>query len=148
MSNLCEIRCAANAVKFYDGKGHLAVVNDGKVKAYGAAVNGAVTVLDGEPVHGFATAFVDAAVWNTVAAGKTAVGMEVTVLAMCEDQGIKPGVRQAYHDFKVTEIMDVSLADKLSASAREMIAARGVAASVIPYVSEIGSNGNRKVAKM
>lgn len=148
MGILCEIRCMANSVKFYDGKGHLAVVNDGTVKAYGAAVNGAVTVLDGEPVHGFATAFVDAAVWNTVAAGKPAVGMEVVVLAMCEDQGVKPGVRQAYHDFKVTEVMDVNILDKLTPAAREMIAARGVAASVIPYVSEISSSGNRKVAKM
>lgn len=147
MSNLCEIRCMANSVKFYDGKGHLAVVNDGSVKAYGAAVNGSVTVLDGEPVHGFATAFVDTAVWNTTAAGKPAVGMEVIVLAMCEDQGIKPGVRLAYHDFKVVEVLDVSLVDKLTPAAREMIAARGVASSVIPYVSEI-SSGNRKVAKM
>ena len=146
MSNLCEIHCMANAVKFYDGKDHLAVVNDGKVRSYGAAVNGPVTVLDGEPVHGFATAFVDAAVWNTVAAGKTAVGMEVIVLAMCEDNGVKPGIRQAYHDFKVVEILDVSLVDKLTPAAREMITARGVATSVIPYVVDI--KGNRKVAKM
>lgn len=147
MSNLCEVRCAVNAVKFYDGKGHLAAVTDGNVKAYGAAVNGAVTVLDGEPVHGFATAFVDAAVWNTVAAGKPGVGMEVVVLAMCEDNGVKPGIKQTYHDFKVVEVLDVSLNDKLTPAARELISARGVAASVIPYVSEI-SSGNRKVAKM
>ena len=147
MSNLCEIRCMANAVKFYDGKGHLAAVTNGTVTAYGAAVNGVVSILDGEPVHGFATAFVDAAVWNTVAAGKTAVGMEVTVLAMCEDNGVKPGIKQSYHDFKVVEVLEVSLNDKLTPAAREMIAARGVAASVIPYVSEI-SSGNRKVAKM
>ena len=147
MSNLCEIRCAVNTVKFYDGKGHLAAVTDGKVKAYGAAVNGSVTVLDGEPVHGFATAFVDAAVWNTVAAGKPGVGMEIVVLAMCEDNGVKPGVRQAYHDFKVMEVMDVSLVDKLTPAAREIIAARGVIASTTPYVVEI-SSGNRKVAKM
>lgn len=146
MSNLCEIRCMANSVKFYDGKGHLAVVNDGKVKSYGAAVNGTVTVLDGEHVHGFATAFVDAAVWNTVAAGKPMVGVEVVVLAMCEDNGIKQGIKQSYHDFKVVEVLDVSLADKLTPAAREMIAARGVAASVIPYVVDI--KGNRKVAKM
>ena len=146
MGILCEISCAANSVKFYDGKDHLAVVNDGKVRAYGAAVNGTVTVLDGEQVHGFATAFVDATVWNTVAAGKPGVGMEVVVLAMCEDRGVKPGIRQAYHDFKVVEVLDVSLADKLTPAAREMIAARGVAASVIPYV--VGIKGNRKVAKM
>ena len=136
----------SNAVKFYDGKGHLAVIHDSKVKAYGAAVNGTVTVLDGEPVHGFATAFVDAAVWNTVAAGKPMVGTEVVILAMCEDNGVKPGIRQAYHDFKVVEVLDVSLADKLTPAARKMIAARGVAASVIPYVIDI--KGNRKVAKM
>lgn len=146
MGILCEVSCPANAVKFYDGKGHLAVVNDRKVKAYGAAVNGTVTVLDGEQVRGFATAFVDAAVWNTTAAGKPAVGTEVIVLAMCEDQGVKPGIRQAYHDFKVVEVLDVSLADKLTPSAREMIAARGVAASVIPYVVDI--KGDRKVIKM
>lgn len=146
MTNLCEIHCVANAVKFYDGKGHLAAVTDGKVKAYGAAVNGSVTILDGEQVHGFATAFVDAAVWNTVAAGKPSVGMEVVVLAMCEDNGVKPGIKQSYHDFKVVEVLDVSLADKLTPAAREMIAARGVAASVIPYVVDI--KGNRKVAKM
>lgn len=148
MSNLCEIRCMANGVKFYDGKGHLAVVNDGNVKAYGAAVNGAVTILDGEPVHGFATAFVDAAVWNTVAAGKTAVGMEVVVLAMCEDNGVKPGIKNPYHDFKVVDVLDVSLVDKLTPAARKMIAARGVIASTMPYVSEISNNGDRKVAKM
>ena len=146
MGILCEIRCMANSVKFYDGKGHLAVVNDGKVEAYGAAVNGTVTVLDGDPIHGFATAFVDAAVWNTTAAGKPAVGTEVVVLAMCEDQGVKPGIRQAYHDFKVMEVMDVSLNDKLTQAARKMISARGVATSVIPYVVDI--KGNRKVAKM
>lgn len=146
MSNLCEIHCMANAVKFYDGKDHLAVVVDGRVKSYGAAVNGTVTVLDGEQVHGFATAFVDAAVWNTVAAGKTAVGMEVTVLAMCEDNGVKPGIRQAYHDFKVVEVLEVSLNDKLTPAARKVIAERGVAAAVIPYVVDI--KGNRKVAKM
>ena len=146
MSNLCEIHCMANAVKFYDGKDHLAVIHDGKVRSYGAAVNGPVTVLDGEQVHGFATAFVDAAVWNTVAAGKPGVGMEVIVLATCEDNGIKPGIKQPYHDFKVVEIMDVSLVDKLTTAAREMIAARGVATSVIPYVVDI--KGNRKVAKM
>lgn len=138
----------ANAVKFYDGKDHLAVVTDGKVRAYGAAVNGSVTVLDGEPVHGFATAFVDAAVWNTVAAGKPGIGMEVVVLAMCEDHGVKPGIKKPYHDFRVVEILDVSLVDKLTPVARELISARGVVASVIPYVSEISSNGNRKVAKM
>lgn len=147
MSNLCEVRCMANAVKFYDGKDHLAVVTDGKVRAYGAAVNGSVTVLDGEPVHGFAMAFVDAAVWNTVAAGKPAVGTEVVVLAMCEDNGVKPGIKNPYHDFKVVEVLDVSLVDKLTPAAREMIAARGVIASTMPYVSEI-SSGNRKVAKM
>ena len=136
----------ANAVKFYDGKDHLAVVNDGKVKAYGAAVNGSVTVLDGEPVHGFATAFVDPTVWNTVAAGKQGTGIEVVVLAVCEDNGVKPGVKQPYHDFKVVEIMDVSLVDKLTPAARKVIAARGVAASVIPYVVDI--KGDRKVAKM
>lgn len=146
MSNLCEIHCMANAVKFYDGKDHLAVVNDGKIKAYGAAVNGTVTVLDGDQVHGFATAFVDAAVWNTLAAGKPGVGMEVVVLAMCEDNGVKPGIRQAYHDFKVMEVLDVSLNDKLTPAARKMISARGVATSVIPYVIDI--KGNRKVAKM
>ena len=146
MGILCEIRSTANAVKFYDGKGHLAVVNDGRVKAYSAAVNGSVTVLDGEQVHGFAVAFVDAAVWNTVAAGKPAVGTEVVVLAMCEDQGVKPGIRQAYHDFKVMEVLDVSLNDKLTPAAREVIAARGVAASVIPYVVDI--KGDRKVIKM
>lgn len=136
----------ANAVKFYDGKDHLAVVVDGRVKSYGAAVNGSVTVLDGEPVHGFATAFIEPAVWNTVAAGKTAAGMEVVVLAVCEDNGVKPGIRQAYHDFKVVEIMDVSLVDKLTPAAREMIAARGVATSVIPYVVDI--KGDHKVIKM
>ena len=136
----------ANSVKFYDGKGHLAVIHDGRIKAYGAAVNGTVTVLDGEPVHGFATAFVDAAVWNTGAAGKPGVGMEVVVLAMCEDNGVKPGIKQSYHDFKVVEVLDVSLADKLTPAAREMIATRGVAASVIPYVVDI--KGERKVAKM
>ena len=136
----------ANSVKFYDGKDHLAIIHDGKVNAYGAAVNGTVTVLDGEQVHGFATAFVDAAVWNTVAAGKPSVGMEVIVLAMCEDNGVKPGIRQAYHDFKVMEILDVSLNDKLTPAAREMIAARGVATSVIPYVVDI--KGDRKVIKM
>lgn len=136
----------ANAVKFYDGKDHLAVVNDGKVKAYGAAVNGTVTVLDGDPVHGFATAFIEPAVWNTVAAGKTAVGMEVTVLAVCEDNGVKPGIKQSYHDLKVVEVLDVSLNDKLTPAARELISARGVATSVIPYVVDI--KGNRKVAKM
>lgn len=146
MGILCEIHCMANAVKFYDGKDHLAVIHDGKVEAYGAAVNGTVTVLDGENVHGFATAFVDAAVWNTVAAGKTAVGMEVTVLAVCEDNGVKPGIKQSYHDFKVVEVLDVSLADKLTPAARKKIAARGVAMSVIPYV--VGIKGNRKVAKM
>ena len=146
MGILCEVRCPANTIKFYDGKGHLAVVNDGKVKAYGAAVNGTVTVLDGDPVHGFATAFIEPAVWNTVAAGKQAVGTEVVVLAMCEDQGVKTGVRQAYHDFKVMDVLDVSLNDKLTPAAREIIAARGVAASVIPYVTDI--KGNRKVAKM
>jgi len=146
MGILCEVRCPANAVKFYDGKGHLAVVNDRKVKAYGAAVNGSVTVLDGENVHGFATAFVDAAVWNTVAAGKPMAGMEVVVLAMCEDRGVKTGVRQAYHDFKVMEVLDVSLNDKLTPAAREVIAARGVAASVIPYVVDI--KGDHKVIKM
>ena len=103
-------------------------------------------MLDGDPIHGFATAFVDAAVWNTTAAGKPAVGTEVVVLAMCEDQGVKPGIRQAYHDFKVMEVMDVSLNDKLTQAARKMIAARGVATSVIPYVVDI--KGNRKVAKM
>ena len=133
-------------MKFYDSKGHLAVVNDGKVKAYGAAVNGFVTVLDGEPVHGFATAFVDAAVWNTVAASKPMVGMEVVVLAMCEDQGVKTGVRQAYHDFKVMEVLDVSIIDKLTPAARELISARGVAASVTPYV--VGIKGDHKVIKM
>lgn len=146
MSNLCEIHCMANAVKFYDGKDHLAVVNDNKVKAYGAAVNGAVTVLDGEPVHGFATAFIEPAMWNTTAAGKPAVGTEVVVLAMCEDKGVKTGIKQPYHDFKVMEVLDVSLADKLTPAAREMIAARGVGTSVIPYVIDI--KGNRKVAKM
>lgn len=146
MSNLCEIHCMANAVKFYDGKDHLAIVNDGKVKSYGAAVNGTVTVLDGEPVHGFATAFIEPAVWNTVAAGKPSVGMEVIVLAMCEDAGVKPGIKQPYHDFKVVEIMDVSLVDKLTPEARKVIAARGVATSVAPYVIDI--KGNRKVAKM
>ena len=146
MSNLCEIHCAVNTVKFYDGKGHLATVTDGKVKSYGAAVNGTVTVLDGENVHGFATAFVDAAVWNTVAAGKPMVGMEVVVLAMCEDRGVKTGVRQVYHDFKVVEVLDVSLNDKRTPAAREVIAARGVATSVIPYVVDI--KGDRKVIKM
>ena len=146
MGILCEVRCPANAVKFYDGKGHLAIVKGGKVKAYGAAVNGSVTVLDGKQVHGFATAFVDAVVWNTVAAGKPAVGMDVVVLAMCEDRGVKTGVRQAYHDFKVTEVMDVSIVDKLTPAARKLISARGVAASVIPYVVDI--KGNRKIAKM
>lgn len=146
MSNLCEIHCMANAVKFYDGKEHLAVIHDGKVRTYGAAVNGPVTVLDGEQVHGFATAFVDAAVWNTVAAGKPGVGMEVIVLAMCEDKGVKPGIRQPYHDLKVVEVMDVSLVDKLTPAARKIIDARGVAASVIPYVVDI--KGDRKVAKM
>lgn len=146
MSNLCEIHCMANAVKFYDGKGHLAVVNDGNVKAYGAAVNGPVTVLDGEQVHGFATAFVDAAVWNTMAAGKPAVGMEVVVLAMCEDNGVKPGIKQSYHDFKVVEVLEVSLNDKLTPAARKLISARGVAASVIPYVVDI--KGDHKVIKM
>ena len=146
MSNLCEIRCSVNTVKFYDGKGHLAAVTDGKVKAYGAAVNGSVTVLDGEQVRGFATAFVDAAVWNTVAAGKPMVGMEVVVLAMCEDRGVKTGVRQAYHDFEVTEVMDVSIIDKLTPAARELISARGVAASVVPYVVDI--KGDHKVIKM
>ena len=146
MTNLCEIHCTANAVKFYDGKNHLAVIHDGRVKAYGAAVNGSVTVLDGEQVHGFATAFVDAAVWNTVAAGKPAVGMEVVVLAMCEDQGIKPGIRQSYHDFKVMEVLDVSLNDKLTPAARRVIATRGVATSVIPYVVDV--KGDRKVIKM
>ena len=146
MGILCEIHCMANTVKFYDGKDHLAVVTDGKVRAYGAAVNGPVTVLDGEQVHGFATAFVDAAVWNTVAAGKPGVGMEVVVLAMCEDHGVKPGIKNPYHDFKVVEIMDVSLVDKLTPTARKMIAARGVATSVIPYVVDI--KGDRKVAKM
>lgn len=136
----------ANTVKFYDGKDHLAIVMDGRVKSYGAAVNGTVTVLDGEPVHGFATAFVDAAVWNTAAAGKTAVGMEIVVLAMCEDNGVKPGIRQAYHDFKVVEIMDVSLVDKLTPAARGMITERGVATSVIPYVVDI--KGDHKVIKM
>ena len=146
MSNLCEIRCMANSTKFYDGKGHLATVNNGSVRAYGAAVNGSVEVLDGEPIHGFATAFVDAAVWNTVAAGKPGVGIEIVVLAMCEDQGVKPGIKQSYHDFKVVEVLDVSLADKLTPAARELIAARGVAASVIPYVVDI--KGDRKVIKM
>lgn len=146
MGILCEIHCTANAVKFYDGKDHLAIVNDGKVKSYGAAVNGTVTVLDGEPVHGFATAFIEPAVWNTVAAGKPSVGMEVIVLAMCEDAGVKPGIKQPYHDFKVVEIMDVSLVDKLTPAARKVIAARGVATSVAPYVIDI--KGNRKVAKM
>ena len=146
MGILCEIRCSVSTVKFYDGKDHLAVVNDGKVRAYGAAVNGSVTVLDGEQVRGFATAFVEPAVWNTVAAGKPGVGMEVVVLTMCEDRGVKPGIRQAYHDFNVVEVLDVSLADKLTPAAREMIAARGVAASVTPYVIDI--KGNRKVAKM
>lgn len=146
MGILSEIRCMANSVKFYDGKDHLAVIHDGSVKAYGAAVNGTVTVLDGEQVHGFATAFIEPAVWNTVAAGKPAVGTEVVVLAMCEDNGVKPGIRQAYHDFKVMEVLDVSLNDKLTPAAREMIAARGVAASVTPYVIDI--KGNRKVAKM
>ena len=147
MINLCEIHCAANEVKFYDGKGHLAVINDGKVKAYGAAVNGTVTVLDGDrQIHGYATAFVNATVWNTVAAGKPGVGMEVVVLAMCEDQGVKPGVRQAYHDLRVTDVLDVSLNDKLTPAVREMIAARGVAATVIPYVVDI--KGDRKVIKM
>lgn len=146
MSNLCEIHCMANAVKFYDGKDHLAVIHDGKVRSYGAAVNGPVTILDGEPVHGFATAFVDAAVWNTAAAGKPAVGTEVVVLAMCEDRGVKPGIKNPYHDFKVVDILDVSLVDKLTSGAREMISARGVATSVIPYVIDI--KGNRKVAKM
>lgn len=146
MGILCEIHCAASAVKFYDGKDHLAAVTDGKVKAYGAAVNGTVTVLDGEQVHGFATAFIEPVVWNTVAAGKPRVGMEVVVLAMCEDNGVKPGIRQAYHDFKVMEVLDVSLNDKLTPAAREVIAARGVAASVIPYVVDI--KGDRKVIKM
>ena len=146
MGILCEIHCAANAVKFYDGKNHLAVIHDGRVKAYGAAVNGSVAVLDGEQVRGFATAFVDAAVWNTVAAGKPGVGTEVVVLAMCEDRGIKPGISQSYHDFKVTEVIDISIIDKLTPAAREMIAARGVAASVVPYVVDI--KGERKVAKM
>ena len=136
----------ANTVKFYDGKDHLAVVNEGKVKAYGAAVNGTVTVLDGDPVHGFATAFIEPAVWNTAAAGKPSVGMEVVVLAMCEDNGVKPGIKQSYHDFKVVEVLDVSLADKLTPAAREMITARGVSVSIIPYVVDI--KGNRKVAKM
>lgn len=136
----------ANAVRFYDGKDHLAVVNDGKVKAYGAAVNGTVTVLDGEQVHSFATAFVDAVVWNTTVAGKPSIGMEVVVLAMCEDNGVKPGIRQSYHDFKVVDVLEVSLNDKLTPSARELISARGVATSVIPYVIDI--KGNRKVAKM
>ena len=146
MNNLCEIRCAASAVKFYDGKNHLAVVDDGRVKAYGAAVNGTVTVLDGDQVRGFATAFIEPAVWNTVAAGKPGAGTEVVVLAMCEDNGIKPGISQAYHDFKVMEVLDVSLNDKLTPTARELISARGVAASIVPYVVDI--KGNRKVAKM
>ena len=136
----------ANTVKFYDGKDHLAVVVDGRVKSYGAAVNGTVTVLDGEQVHGFATAFIEPAVWNTVAAGKPGTGIEVVVLAVCEDNGVKPGVKQPYHDFKVVEVMDVSLVDKLTPAARKVIAERGVAASVIPYVVDI--KGDRKVAKM
>lgn len=146
MGILCEIHCTANAVKFYDGKDHLAVVTDGKVRAYGAAVNGSVTVLDGEQVHGFATAFVDAAVWNTVAAGKPVVGTEVVILAMCEDKGVKPGIKKPYHDFRVAEVMDVSLVDKLTSKARKVIAERGITASVIPYVVDI--KGDRKVAKM
>ena len=136
----------ANSVKFYDGKDHLAIIHDGKVNAYGAAVNGTVTVLDGEQVRGFATAFVDAAVWNTVAAGKPSVGMEVVVLAMCEDRGVKTGIKQSYHDFKVVEVLGVSLNDKLTPAARKLISARGIATSATPYVVDIKSN--RKVAKM
>ena len=42
--------------------------------------------------------------------------------------------------------MDVNIVDKLTPAARELISARDVAASVIPYVVDI--KGDHKVAKM